>query len=374
MICPPYSLENDVVQQEPAHANVVQVKRTKMSPLGGQPPSGEKFSKKSCLKTPEFRRQDVEFLEPTVAHGMDQDAFVEGSEQSQPLDFFQPIPTGPFLSSMATVPFVDQNLLKGKATVPLDAPLCRVQIPWEGEPMDVQYSPPCPRVQIPFEEVAMEVTEVDDVWVTTEMMEDSLRPIYEALEDTQATEDNLFTHVREILQWKQTVDETWNLDIFKQDVSTLTQEVVKQFTDQSAQQFEEWNNSFALETLNLLSQGNLGAESMSKDLRDVWSTLSTRLETLNVTCQAQEGQLQKFEGEWPAIVQLVQAHAEFLRAQVEPFLAREQSHVPHGPPKQLEEDKVKQFVTGMIQRHAATLQASIDHVHTWCQNRFAQVE
>ena len=90
MICPPYSLENDVVQQEPAHANVVQVKRTKMSPLGGQPPSGEKFSKKSRLKTPEFRRQDVEFLEPTVAHGMEQDAFVEGCEQSQPLDFFSP--------------------------------------------------------------------------------------------------------------------------------------------------------------------------------------------------------------------------------------------------------------------------------------------
>ena len=226
--------------------------------------------------------------------------------------------------------------------------------------MDAQHDSPFPRVQIPSEE-AMEVTELEDEWGTTEILENSLRPIYEALEDSQTTEDALFAHIREILQWKLTVDETWDLNIFKQDVSTLTHEVVKQFTDHSAHQFEEWKNSFALETLSLLSQRNLGAENMSKDLKEVWSNLSTRVETLRVTCQAQEGRLQKFEGEWPVIVQLVQAHAEFLRQQVEPFLAREQSHEPLGPPKQLEEDKVKQFVTGMIQRHAATMQASIDH-------------
>ena len=55
-------------------------------------------------------------------------------------------------------------------------------------------------------------------------------------------------------------------------------------------------------------------------------------------------------------------------------MAREQSLGAPGPSKQLEEAQVKQLVAGMLQQHAARFQSSIDHVHSWCQKRFAKVE
>ena len=135
----------------------------------------------------------------------------------------------------------------------------------------------------------MQSTSLETVWITSDMLEISLKPIYEALEDSQSCEDALFSHFRELLAWKDTVDQTWDLDAFRQQISALTLDVVKQFTDRATQQQDEWKQKFSLEVLSLLSQGNLGAQSMSKDLQEVWSNLSTRVESLRVAWQAQEG-------------------------------------------------------------------------------------
>ena len=58
----------------------------------------------------------------------------------------------------------------------------------------------------------------DEIWLTLENLHEELKPVWELFDETHATEDVLFAHVREIHDWKNSLvqDITENLNYFSQ--------------------------------------------------------------------------------------------------------------------------------------------------------------
>ena len=58
-------------------------------------------------------------------------------------------------------------------------------------------------------------------WISLHVLQEKLNPLYEAIQMAQGIDDILFEHVQQILNWKESIDSTWDLSLFQSDLSAM---------------------------------------------------------------------------------------------------------------------------------------------------------
>ena len=198
---PPDYVEEDFDENifAEVHEHVHTAKRLQMTPC--EVSSVQKLSKKSRLKTPDFNEK---FAGPPLVSLMDEKNFTtaywhcEGEKSQEE-------------ACSSTAPFVPHEF------------------------HDVQQAPKGDQDN----DHVME-DQGYDPWVTWDLLEERLQPVQDFMEISQAAEDTLFEHIRDILGWKEIIDSTWDMPSFKEEMTTLTHEMVTHCQTVACQELEAW--------------------------------------------------------------------------------------------------------------------------------------
>ena len=106
----------------------------------------------------------------------------------------------------------------------------------------------------------------DEVWVTTDMLSEAIKPINDNIEECQAAEDALFEHVRNILQLQESMESQRYIAKLRHDMAGMIMQSTSKFHDMSSKNIEAWKTKFTCDIIGIVSQGNAGNENLTKDV------------------------------------------------------------------------------------------------------------
>ena len=132
----------------------------------------------------------------------------------------------------------------------------------------------------------------------------------------------------------------------------MTMEMIRHSLDIFAQKQEDWKKCLSQNILNMFTTGNSGMSNISTNLQEVWTNSTSQAETLRVTCQAHEGQLNSLKQNitiLPRVVKDDRDPGEFLRSQ---------------------ETIIRQFVHTTTKEICAPLRDALTQLNRQCQDQF----
>ena len=115
---------------------------------------------------------------------------------------------------------------------------------------------------------------------SSDPFEKALEPIYACIEASEAAENALFEHVQLLNEWKDSLDMQGLVESMKEDVSFQLHTSMQLFQDMSCHNLQQWKSEISEHLLNLMSNDRSGAADVAQDLKNVWTMLSQKVETL----------------------------------------------------------------------------------------------
>jgi chromosome segregation ATPase len=108
-----------------------------------------------------------------------------------------------------------------------------------------------------------------------------LEPIHDALDSSQAAEDILFEHIRNIIHWKESIDSSllqvqaaMNPMMITEKISEDAKSAISQHIMMFNKTMQEWQTKMSCDMMDMIQRGKIDTTGVSEELKRVWTQLS----------------------------------------------------------------------------------------------------
>ena len=143
-------------------------------------------------------------------------------------------------------------------------------------------------VQDEYNEESMSSSSSSDIYVRGPDLMQMLEPIHDALDSSQAAEDTLFEHIRNILDWKESIDSSllqvqaaMNPMMITEKISEDAKSAISQHIMMFNKTMQEWQTKMSCDMMDMIQRGKIDTTGVSEELKRVWTQLSEGLNMLH---------------------------------------------------------------------------------------------